>query len=57
MENIGVIFAVVILLAVTALGATIYLFRRRRFDAQGFEKGTAADPDRVRRQNPPDRAH
>jgi hypothetical protein len=48
------IFTVIVLLALTALGATMYLFHRRRFDPHGFRKGTAADPELVRRQNPPD---
>ena len=32
---------------------TIAVFYRHLFD-EGFEKGDAADPDRVRRDNPPD---
>jgi hypothetical protein len=34
--------------------ATIYVFRRRRFE-NGPRKGTAADPGQVKRDNPPDR--
>jgi hypothetical protein len=36
-----------------ALALTIFVFRRRLFD-RGYRKGDAADPDRVKRQNPPD---
>ncbi len=36
-----------------ALVLTITVFRRHLFD-EGYEKGDAADPDRVRRENPPD---
>ncbi len=32
---------------------TVTVFYRHLFD-EGFEKGDAADPDRVRRDNPPD---
>jgi hypothetical protein len=47
-------FGPVLLLLVLAIGITMYLFRRRRFDA-GYRKGTAANPNEVRRENPPDR--
>jgi hypothetical protein len=47
-------FAPVLLLLALAIGLTVYLFRRRRFD-KGYRKGTAADPHAVRRDNPPDR--
>lgn len=47
-------FGPVLLLLALAIGLTIYLFRRRRFD-KGYRKGTAADPHQVRRENPPDR--
>jgi hypothetical protein len=53
-DDMSTIFTVIVLLALTALGATVYLFHRRRFDPHGFRKGTAANPDLVRRQNPPD---
>jgi hypothetical protein len=46
-------FGPVLLLLALAIGLTVYLFRRRRFD-EGYRKGTAADPNAVRRDNPPD---
>ena len=36
-----------------AVALTIVVFYRHLFD-EGFEKGDAADPDGVRRDNPPD---
>jgi len=36
-----------------AIAFTIFVFRRRLFD-WGDRQGEAADPDAVRRQNPPD---
>lgn len=42
-----------LILIALALGLTIFMFRRRKFD-RGYRKGTAADPNEVRRQNPPD---
>jgi hypothetical protein len=36
-----------------AVALTIVVFYRHLFD-EGFEKGDAADPDQVRRENPPD---
>jgi len=44
----------VLALLALAVGLTVYLFRKRRFDA-GYRKGTAANPGEVRRDNPPDR--
>jgi len=52
-EFFGQYFGPLLLLLALALGLTIYLFRRRRFD-EGYRKGTAADPQAVRRDNPPD---
>jgi len=46
-------FVPVVVLIALAIGLTVYLFRRRRFD-RGYRKGTAADPGQVRRENPPD---
>ena len=47
-------FIPVLVLIALAIGLTMYVFRRRRFD-RGYRKGTAADPRQVRRENPPDR--
>jgi hypothetical protein len=47
-------FVPVLVLIALAIGLTMYVFRRRRFD-RGYRKGTAADPRQVRRENPPDR--
>jgi hypothetical protein len=46
-------FVPTLLLIALALGLTIYVFRRRRFD-RGYRKGSAADPSQVKRENPPD---
>ena len=46
-------FVPILGLIALAIGLTIYVFRRRRFD-RGYRKGTAADPRQVRRENPPD---
>ncbi len=43
----------VLFLIAIALGLTIFIFRRRKFD-RGYRKGTAANPNEVRKQNPPD---
>jgi len=37
-----------------AVYLTIRIFGRRRNFDRGFKKGTAANPQRVKRQNPPD---
>lgn len=49
----GEYFWPVILLIAVALALTVYIFRRRKFDA-GYRKGQAANPEKVRRENPPD---
>jgi hypothetical protein len=49
----GQYFVPVLVLIALAIGLTIYLFRRRRFD-RGYRKGTAANPGQVRRENPRD---
>lgn len=46
-------FWTVVGLIALALVLTITVFRRHLFD-EGYEKGDAADPDRVRLENPPD---
>ena len=46
-------FGPVMLLLALAIGITVYLFRKRRFD-RGYRKGTAANPGEVKRENPPD---
>ena len=46
-------FVPVLVLIALAIGLTMYVFRKRRFD-RGYRKGSAADPRQVRRQNPPD---
>ena len=40
-------------LILLTLVLTVYVFRRRWFD-RGYQKGEAANPEEVRRQNPPD---
>ena len=46
-------FGPVVLLLVIAIALTVYLFRKRRFD-RGYRKGTAANPQAVKRENAPD---
>lgn len=42
-----------VLLIALAIALTVFVFRKRRFD-RGYRKGTAANPEQVRRENPPD---
>ena len=54
-EHFGwVAFAAAVILLV--LGLTIFTFKRRGYVGRGAQKGEAANPARVRRQNPPDHA-
>lgn len=46
-------FGPVLLLLAIAIALTVYLFRKRHFD-RGYRKGTAANPEDVKRNNPPD---
>jgi hypothetical protein len=46
-------FGYAMTLLLLAIALTVWVFRQRRFD-RGYRKGQAADPKRVRRQNPPD---
>lgn len=46
-------FWVILGLIALAVALTFVVFRLRKFD-QGYEKGDAADPERVARDNPPD---
>lgn len=46
-------FLWVIALIVLAFGLTVYVFRHRLTE-RGPKKGVAANPAKVRRQNPPD---
>ncbi len=54
LDFFGEYFVPTLVLIALALALTIYLFRRRRFD-RGYRKGGAANPQRVKRENPPDR--
>ena len=49
----GVYFWWVIVLVLSTLALTVYVFRRRMFE-RGDKKGVAANPRKVRRENPPD---
>ena len=53
LDFFGEYFIPTLVLIALAIGLTIYVFRRRRFD-RGYRKGGAADPRRVKRENPPD---
>jgi len=50
----GVYFWWVIVLVLAALALTVYVFRHRMFE-RGDRKGVAANPRKVRQENPPDR--
>jgi hypothetical protein len=52
----GQYFGVVLILVVLALALTAVVFRKRWFE-RGPRKGEAADPSRVKRENPPDGTH
>lgn len=45
---------VILALIAVAIVLTIVVFRRRMFDRAGPRQGDAVDPDKVRRDNPPD---
>lgn len=46
-------FGAVLILIALAIALTIFVFRKRLFE-RGYRKGTAARPDEVKRDNPPD---
>lgn len=46
-------FGAVLVLIALAIALTIYVFRKRKFE-RGYRKGSAANPVRVKRDNPPD---
>lgn len=45
--------AAVIILIVLAIALTVFVFRKRLFE-RGYRKGEAANPRKVKAQNPPD---
>jgi hypothetical protein len=47
-------FGYVAVLVALAVALTVWVFRKRLFD-RGYRKGKAADPQQVRKENPPDR--
>jgi hypothetical protein len=47
-------FGIVLLLIAAAIVLTIVVFRRRKFE-RGYREGEAANPEKVKRENPPDR--
>lgn len=46
-------FGPAVLLILLALALTLWVFRKRLFE-RGPRKGEASDPQKVKRQNPPD---
>jgi hypothetical protein len=46
-------FGVVLVLVAVALALTVVVFRKRWFE-RGYREGEAANPGKVKRQNPPD---
>lgn len=53
-ETNSVYFWWVIVLVLSALALTMYVFRQRMVE-RGDKKGVAANPRKVRRENPPDK--
>ena len=51
----GQSLGVVLILVLLALALTAVVFRKRWFE-RGPKKGEAADPSKVKRENPPDEA-
>jgi hypothetical protein len=49
----GQYFGIVVILLALALVLTAVVFRKRWFE-RGPQKGQAADPSKVKRENPPD---
>jgi hypothetical protein len=47
-------FGFVLVLIALAIALTVVVFRKRLFE-RGYRKGDAARPDKVKRDNPPDR--
>jgi hypothetical protein len=47
-------FGAVLILIALAIALTIFVFRKRLFE-RGYRKGTAAQPEQVKRENPPDK--
>jgi hypothetical protein len=52
-EFFGQYFGIVLILLALALVLTAVVFRKRWFE-RGPQKGKAADPSKVKRENPPD---
>lgn len=54
MENISQYLVPLIILIAIAAVLTFVVFKRRALGKDGLQKGTAANPQQVRRENPPD---
>lgn len=57
MENIGQYLVPLILMIALAAILTFLVFKRRDLSKDGLQKGTAANPRQVRRDNPRDPKH
>jgi len=53
-EFFGQYLGGVLVLIALAIVLTAIVFRRRLFDRGPARKGSTADPEKIRRQNPPD---
>lgn len=53
-EFFGPYLGGLLVLIALAVVLTIVVFRRRLFDHAPWRKGRPADPEKIRRQNPPD---
>lgn len=57
MENLSQYLVPLIFLIAIAAVLTFVVFKRRALSKDGLQKGTAANPSQVRRDNPPDPKH
>lgn len=53
MESMSEYLVPILILIAAALALTFFVFKRRKL-GRGLEKGTAANPHQVKRENPPD---
>jgi hypothetical protein len=54
MESISEYLVPIVVLIVVAAVLTFVVFKRRALSKDGLQKGTAANPAQVKRENPPD---
>lgn len=57
MESISQYLVPILILIAAAAILTFFIFKRRALSKDGLQKGSAANPDAVKRENPPDPKH